>query len=55
MHDEAMEKKFKQQDMWQSAPYIKSIEDVNTIEKLGRFGLDGSVNAMFKEKNLNQI
>ena len=55
MHDEAMEKKFRQQDMWQSVPYRKSIEDVNTIEKLGRFGLDGSVNAMFKEKNLNQI
>ena len=36
-------------------PYRKSIEDINTIEKLGRFGLDGSINAMFKERNLDQL
>ncbi len=43
--------------MWNSkeVPYKKSIEDLHTLDKLGRFGLNGSVPKMYTEKNLDQL
>ena len=39
--------------MWQSREKIKKAGNQIEIDRLGRFGLDGSVNAIYKEKGID--